>query len=127
MSWCPECGAEYRQGFAECADCRVTLVDEPPAAPPRRSATDRRSTAGSDRTIVEYDLDDWTGEERLVLELELDSAQVPYAWYDGKLQVGQARREEVDTLIDSIEGEEIGDDALVDGDFDDDVEEGVTE
>jgi hypothetical protein len=29
---CPECGAEYRPGFTECADCGVPLVD-----PPRRS------------------------------------------------------------------------------------------
>lgn len=25
-SHCPECGAEYRQGFTECSDCRVPLV-----------------------------------------------------------------------------------------------------
>jgi len=28
---CPQCGAEYRQGVAECADCEVPLVREPPA------------------------------------------------------------------------------------------------
>ncbi len=28
--YCPECGAEYRAGFTECADCRVPLTDEPP-------------------------------------------------------------------------------------------------
>ncbi len=30
---CPECGAEYRQGVAECADCEVGLVQEPLAPP----------------------------------------------------------------------------------------------
>ena len=24
--FCPECGAEYREGFRECSDCRVPLV-----------------------------------------------------------------------------------------------------
>ena len=31
--FCPECGAEYRQGVAECADCEVPLTDEPPGEP----------------------------------------------------------------------------------------------
>lgn len=31
MPYCPGCGVEYRPGFAECSDCRVTLVDEPVA------------------------------------------------------------------------------------------------
>lgn len=30
--YCPQCGAEYRQGFSRCFDCDVELVDEPPAA-----------------------------------------------------------------------------------------------
>jgi hypothetical protein len=123
MSWCPQCGAEYRAGFHECADCGVALVDEQPPPPPRRSAAARTSTAGNDHAIVEYLLDDWTGEQRLVLELELDGARIPYAWYGGRLQVGRAREEEVDAFIDSIEGEEISDDALIDDDFGDDVED----
>ena len=36
--YCPECRAEYREGFAECSDCRVPLVvalpPEPEAEPP---------------------------------------------------------------------------------------------
>jgi hypothetical protein len=31
--FCPECGAEYRPGVAECADCEVPLTPEPPAEP----------------------------------------------------------------------------------------------
>ena len=29
--FCPECGAEYREGFRECSDCHVLLVNEDPA------------------------------------------------------------------------------------------------
>jgi hypothetical protein len=32
--WCPKCGAEYREGFSECADCGAALVDAPPAPKP---------------------------------------------------------------------------------------------
>lgn len=28
--FCPECAAEYREGFTECADCRATLVVKRP-------------------------------------------------------------------------------------------------
>ena len=31
--FCPDCGAEYRQGFYECSDCQVALVDELPSEP----------------------------------------------------------------------------------------------
>ncbi len=28
--YCPECGAEYREGFDRCTDCDVALAHEPP-------------------------------------------------------------------------------------------------
>lgn len=33
---CPECGSEYREGFRECADCKVPLIDERASAAPDR-------------------------------------------------------------------------------------------
>jgi hypothetical protein len=32
MIYCPQCGAEYRDGFTICADCEIALANEPPAA-----------------------------------------------------------------------------------------------
>jgi hypothetical protein len=31
--FCPECRAEYREGFYECADCKIPLVSELPPEP----------------------------------------------------------------------------------------------
>ena len=33
--WCPKCGAEYREGLSQCADCGVALVDDAPPPPPK--------------------------------------------------------------------------------------------
>ncbi len=31
--YCPDCSAEYREGFKECSDCHVPLVEELPIDP----------------------------------------------------------------------------------------------
>jgi len=28
--FCPQCGAEYREGFDQCSDCQVALVEQAP-------------------------------------------------------------------------------------------------
>ena len=38
MSWCPECGTEYRPGFDTCADCGVQLTDSRPQRTPQYNA-----------------------------------------------------------------------------------------
>ncbi len=30
MPWCPKCKAEYREGFTECMECKVPLIDKKP-------------------------------------------------------------------------------------------------
>lgn len=40
--YCPQCGVEYREGFATCSDCQVALV---PAIPPQTAATALRWVA----------------------------------------------------------------------------------
>jgi hypothetical protein len=36
MPYCPQCGAEYREGFTRCSDCDVDLVPELPAEGPNQ-------------------------------------------------------------------------------------------
>lgn len=36
MPWCPQCGAEYREGLTACAKCQAALVEERPLPAPRR-------------------------------------------------------------------------------------------
>ncbi len=44
--FCPECRVEYREGFTECADCRVPLVEElPPLADPREHEPEQSNLA----------------------------------------------------------------------------------
>jgi hypothetical protein len=31
--YCPECGSEYREGFVQCTDCEVPLVESPQLEP----------------------------------------------------------------------------------------------
>jgi membrane protease YdiL (CAAX protease family) len=40
--FCPKCGAEYRDGFFECADCHVQLVWELPPEPEKKSEPEKK-------------------------------------------------------------------------------------
>ena len=65
MSWCPQCGTEYREGFSECRDCGVSLVPSPPEAKEEFLSPDQvRETL---LTIVRDELD-FTRVESLMAE-----------------------------------------------------------
>src|SRR5881296_802599 len=61
--FCPQCRAEYREGFFRCPDCDIPLVDQLPAG---RSVTDRQRGFETDHpelvvlrtfpTVIEADL-----------------------------------------------------------------------
>ena len=65
--FCPECGAEFREGFDECADCGVKLTAEMPA----RAIPDDEPTVGIFRTADAALLP--------VLKSVLTSAGIPFS------------------------------------------------
>jgi hypothetical protein len=74
--FCPECGAEYREGYTECADCGVALVDTSPA--------ESDHPEGPFMTVFE------TADASLlpVVESLLDSADIPYLIQGGETSGG---------------------------------------
>ena len=54
--WCPNCGAEYVEGWGTCSDCGVELVDVPPARPPTSAP---RADTSFDAPDVARDDDPW--------------------------------------------------------------------
>jgi hypothetical protein len=72
--FCPECKAEYRQGFTHCVDCDVDLVYELPLEPTGRPTGELDDEDGQRRLI-------WKGhnEEECVFHCrQMLNAQVPY-------------------------------------------------
>jgi hypothetical protein len=70
--WCPSCGAEYRPGSYQCADCRVALVTSKPRT---FTATTPRSDEGDEDALVE--LGEWPRLHAQILRRRLETAGIP--------------------------------------------------
>jgi uncharacterized RDD family membrane protein YckC len=93
---CPECGAEYRPGVTECADCLVALVDPATLVP----ETERHET-------VTYEIADWPSVKFDVLRLQLSREEIPFELHLRVLKVPKAHEETVDALIDDIDADNV--------------------
>ena len=100
--WCPQCGDEFRDGFVRCSYCAQDLVAirPAPAVPAPRTDPEQHE----DHVLLEYDLSDWTEDERHALDLRLRMSAIPAGWEDGDgLVVGRAWQAEVDELVEAVD------------------------
>ncbi|MBN1627725.1 MAG: DUF2007 domain-containing protein [Deltaproteobacteria bacterium] len=72
--YCPKCKAEYRDGFFECADCHVPLVENlPPEEPEPMKGEYIPEFVGLEEVMTSFDI----GEISVVRSL-LDDNQISY-------------------------------------------------
>ncbi|MGQ0825904.1 MAG: hypothetical protein ACT4OX_12910 [Actinomycetota bacterium] len=72
--WCPSCGAEYRAGSVQCADCRVTLVGYRPETLAQSMGDGDTVVVGEDSLV---ELGQWPRLHAQILRRRLESAGVP--------------------------------------------------
>jgi hypothetical protein len=113
--WCPNCGSEYLTGVEQCIDCEVELVDTPPADVDVDVDIDEQdgdvvaeddeggSTGGAVGDQVSYELNEWSGESRMLIEQLMAGAGVVRAWEGTTLVVSRADEDRVDELIEHVE------------------------
>ncbi|HCW00533.1 MAG TPA: hypothetical protein DGK99_03900 [Acidimicrobiaceae bacterium] len=95
MAWCFQCGNEYAPGVEDCVECGVALVSEPPA--------DAAEVGALDEDQLAYELHEWAGESRRILDQDLTAAGIAHAWQGATLVVRVADEETVDRAIEDAE------------------------
>lgn len=77
MPYCPQCGAEYREGYSSCSDCQVLLVRERPGLVNSRQESVPEPGDPNEDPFCSF----WVGnDDRVLGELRavLDEAQIPH-------------------------------------------------
>jgi hypothetical protein len=113
--YCPKCGAEYREGFTECSDCRLALVwekqdlePEPDNAPPARGDPDLPLVTvleSSDPLVIAaaQGLLDEAAIPFYVLGDEIGARYTGHGFYSPRrVQVGRDRETEARALLQSF-------------------------
>ncbi len=95
--WCALCGAEYVAGVAECVDCLVALVEQPPLRP-TTSATRTASRSPTSTTTS-------TPRSGSPIDRVLADAGIVHAWEGTTLVVAPYDEDEVDRLLDGAADE----------------------
>lgn len=93
--WCFQCGAEYEPDVAECVECGVTTVPEPPIEATEVGTEQEQQLA--------YEFHSWALESRAMLDSLLTGAGVAHAWQGATLIVREEDEAIVDGLVDDVE------------------------
>ena len=102
MGWCFQCGIQYTMGVEDCVECGVALVDEAP--------TDAADVGSTDEDQLAYELHEWAGESRRILDQLLTGGGIAHAWQGATLVVLVADEEAVDLAV--AEADDAGGPAL---------------
>ncbi len=73
MAWCPECGAEYREGYTQCSECQVALVDVPPVNAAETKLVEVGTFVSLEQAELAQGLLETNG-----IESEVEDARVPH-------------------------------------------------
>ena len=91
MLWCFQCGVEYAPGVLDCLECGLALVEEAPAS------VEMVGTPDEEQLI--YELHEWAGESRRLLDQLLTGQKIDHAWQGAALIVRVADEEVVDDFL----------------------------
>lgn len=89
--WCFQCGSEYDEDVEECLECGVPTTAERPQL--------AEQVGDEDDDQLAYELHEWTGQGRSILDGMLTRSGVSHAWQGATLIVREADEEVVDTAI----------------------------
>jgi hypothetical protein len=95
--FCPSCGDEFLASVDECPECEVALVDDRPTEL-------HREDGGEPKTgQIEYELHEWAGESRVMLQSLLNADEIPHVWEGTNLLVPAVIEARVDGMIAQVE------------------------
>jgi hypothetical protein len=93
--WCFQCGTEYQPDVAECVECGVATVPEPP-----REVTD---VGSAEEQQLAYEFHSWALESRSMLDSLLTGGKVDHAWQGATLIIREEDEGAVDRLVEDVE------------------------
>lgn len=94
-TWCFQCGLEFAEDVAECVECGVPTTDQPP------STADAVGADGEEQ--MAYELHEWSGQGRHVLDRLLTAEAVDHAWQGATLIVREPDEDAVDRLVEQAQ------------------------
>lgn len=94
-TWCFQCGLEFVEDVAECVECGVPTTDQAP------STAENVGVDGEEQ--LAYELHEWSGQGRHVLDRLLTAEDIDHAWQGATLIVREPDEERVDQLVEQAQ------------------------